>query len=755
MSLATNGISSTEVDVWKEVEAHHVDPEIQKIFEDLLQEANNSLPSVDEEMLRKAFRLAAWAHRNDKRASGLTYITHPLAVAKIMVADLQFDDICVAAALLHDVVEDNNQVSLLLIDEKFGSPLTPIIDGLTKIEREFESRHMKQAENFKKLLLSMASDVRVILVKFADRLHNMRTISSLSMDRQIKIASETRNLFAPLSHRFGLFNIKNEFEDLSLKVLDSQGFYEITEGLQAKKSEREAYVKRFIEPLREYLEEEGFKFEIYGRPKHIYSIYRKMRKQDLSLDEIYDLFAIRIILGKSGKKGKADCWRVYSLITDLYKPITERFRDFVSVPKSNGYQSLHTTVLGPDGKRIEVQIRTKHMHEVAEKGVAAHWKYKEGRDSGEGELEDERYAWVRELLEHAEGAEEASEFITDFRHDFQTEEIYVFTPKGDLWTFPKGSTPVDFAFRIHTEIGMHCNGAIVNGKAVPLSHKLNNGEQISILTNKNKRPNPSWMSFVVTQKAKSKIRQWLNEERREFIKIGKDSWEKVAQKNKIALTATELSAIARELKFSNAQQMFAELGQGFFNVRDLLKTAKKKQSQGEKVQHVPREEQQNIEKFLETAQANESSSLLVNGEVINDLVIDFAPCCKPIPGDPVYGYLARKGGIKIHRKSCINTDHLMRRSDRILNIEWARRKDKSFISGLKVVGEDRVGVANEITNAISKSLNINIRSLTVQAQDAVFEATIVLDVKDLDHLKIVIDRLKKIEGMYSVSRLEE
>ncbi len=755
MSTETGDISVKDIDIWKEVEEYQIAPAFQEQFEGVLSKAKKVVRSVDEEMLRKAFMLAAWAHRNDKRASGLPYISHPLAVAEIMSSDLHFDDICVAAALLHDVVEDNSQITLDLIEKHFGSPLTPIIDGLTKIEKEFETRHMKQAENFKKLLLSMASDIRVILVKFADRLHNMRTLSSLPIDRQLKIASETRVLFAPLTHRFGLFKIKNELEDLSLKVLDQQGFYEISEGLHAKKHEREAYVKTFTEPLKAHLLDAGFLFEIYGRPKHISSIYRKMRKQGVSLDEIYDLFAVRIVMSTNGRQGKEDCWRVYSLITDLYKPIPERFRDFISVPKSNGYQSLHTTVFGPGGKRIEVQIRTQQMHEIAEKGVAAHWKYKEGESIKDGELEDERYNWVRDLLDHAESVAGATDFVSDFRQDFKSEEIYVFTPKGDLFTLPKGATAVDFAFRIHTEIGMHCNGAIVNNKAIPLSQPLNSGEQVEILTNKNKRPNPSWMSFVVTQKARSKIRQWLNEERREFIVQGRDTWKKIAAKKKLSMSNAEMAQLARSMKFSNAEQMYAEIGQGLCSVKEIIAEATKKAKESDPVQPKVYEKKADLNKFLESAQSGESTALLVNGEVIKDLVLEYATCCKPIPGDPVYGYLGRKGGIKIHRKSCINTEHMLRRSDRVLDIEWRRKKDKSFISGLKVVGEDRMGVANEITNAISTTLNINIRSLTVQAKDAVFDAVIVLDVKDLDQLKIVIDRLKAIPGMYSVSRLEE
>ncbi len=424
-----------------------------------------------------------------------------------------------AAALLHDVVEDTD-LSIGLIREEFGDTLATIIDGLTKISGVFASRELGQAENVRKLMLSMATDVRVILVKFADRLHNMRTIEALPKEKQLKKASETKELFAPLAHRFGLFAVKSELEDLSLKVLDPESYQHIVDSLADRKEEREAYIAYFVEPLKQRLENEGFTFDVYGRVKNIYSIHRKMKRQNKPLDEIYDIFAIRVVIDEEGKKGREDCWRVYSIVTDLYKPLPERFRDFISVPKSNGYQSLHTTVLGPKGRRVEVQVRTQEMHEIAERGVAAHWKYKEGADRSDEEM-DQFLDWVRDLLESPK-PEQATEFVEEFQLNLYDEEIYVFTPQGDLMTLPQGATPVDFAFKVHTEVGMQCIGAKVNGKMVPLSRELASGDQVEIITSKKQTPNPDWSNFVVTHKARSRIRHWTNEKRRKTAKLGRE-----------------------------------------------------------------------------------------------------------------------------------------------------------------------------------------------------------------------------------------
>jgi len=741
-----------------------VEPEYVQKLQGLLAICRENLQTVDEDLIRRAFMLGYWAHRNDRRASGEMYIAHPLEVATIVARDVAFDDLTVAAALLHDVVEDT-ELSLDLIREEFGEAMATIIDGLTKIKGVFDSRELGQAENVRKLMLSMASDIRVILVKFADRLHNMRTIECLPKQKQLKVASETRDLFAPLAHRFGLFAIKNELEDLSLKVLDPETYYEIVRGLRETKAEREKYIQAFIQPLSEKLQSEGFEFDIYGRPKNIYSIYRKMKRQGKPLEEIYDLFAIRIVLKSTDKKGKEDCWRVYSIITDLYRPLPERFRDFISVPKSNGYQSLHTTVLGPAGRRVEVQIRTQEMHEIAERGVAAHWKYKEGVSQSEERL-DTWLSWVRDLLENPK-PDQATEFVKEFRLNLYDEEIYVFTPKGDLLSLPSGATPVDFAFTVHTEVGFHCIGAKVNGKMVPLSARLKSGDQVEIITSKKQTPNPDWMKFVVTHKARSRIRHWINEKRRKAVDLGREVWEKKIARAHLEIDEQDLSRYVAKLKFPNPQQMFYEIGTGLYDADDFVQYVKNgfsarapeepSAAQEKADEPVPGETLRlQYESFLDTAQTSGKASLLIDGELHTDIVTQYATCCNPIPGDEVFGYVSRAGGIKIHRVNCRNAPNLLiNHPDRIVPVEWSRQKDVQFVAALRIMGEDRVGIVSDITTVISRNLKTNIRSITVDTDDGIFEGTIVLNVSDLEHLRRLIERLKRLEGIHGVYRFEE
>ena len=552
-------------------------PEYERRLRVLLEHCRRNLPSVDEGLIRRAFRVAYWAHRDDRRATGELYISHPLEVALIAARDIRADDVTVAAALLHDTVEDTD-LSLDLIRSEFGDEIAAITDGVTKIGSVVGGRALGHAENVRKLMLSMASDVRVILVKFADRLHNMRTLGGLAREKQVRIAAETRDLFAPLAHRFGLHEVKTELEDLSLKYLEPEAYRAIADGLQAKKRQRERYVEKFIEPVRKELEEAGFAFEIYGRPKSIYSIWRKMRKQEVELDGVYDLFAIRIILTSEGKQGREDCWRAYSVLTALYKPIAARFRDFVSVPKSNGYQSLHTTVIGPEGRPVEIQIRTAEMHDIAERGVAAHWKYKEGTTGGASATHEDRMeqmvAWVRDLLETPRH-DDAGQFVREFQLQLYDEEIYVFTPKGELVTLPRGATPVDFAFQIHTEVGFHCIGAKVDGKMVPLSYTLHSGDQVDILTSKRQTPNPDWTTFVVTHKAQTRIRHWVNERRRKAVALGRDLLDKRLKRAKLALDEQDINRLSARLKFPNAAQLFFEIGTGLFDPTDFIDLVRK------------------------------------------------------------------------------------------------------------------------------------------------------------------------------------
>jgi guanosine-3',5'-bis(diphosphate) 3'-pyrophosphohydrolase len=723
------------------------------LLEELLDLCRKHLRSVDDEMIRRAFRVSYWAHRNDRRASGELYIAHPLAVARIYVEQIGFDDIGVAASLLHDVVEDT-EISLDFVRETFGEKLAQIIDGLTKISGVFETRDISKAENVRKLMLSMASDIRVIFVKFADRLHNMQTLGSLPAHKQFRIASETLALFAPLAHRFGFHSLKNALEDLSLAYIHPEEYLEITTGLRDMQHERDDYIHAFIEPLKALLEKEGFTFDIYGRSKNLYSIYRKMKRQDKGLREIYDIFAIRIVLKGEGSKGKEECWRVYSLITDLYKPMPERFRDFVSVPKSNGYQSLHTTVFGPGGRRVEVQIRTQEMHEIAEKGVAAHWRYKEQINSEDKEM-DRLLTWVQDLLDDPE-SDDATDFVRDFRLNLYDEEIYVFTPKGDVFTLPSSATPVDFAYLVHTQVGFHCIGAKVNGKMVPLSHELKSGDQVEIITSKKQTPNPDWVKFVVTQKARSRIRHWINQKRRQAVVHGRDVWEKRSTKTGLKLSESELARLATRLKFPNLDQLFYEIGSGLFDVNELIKTAQAAHREEEAAKHSEDTLRLQYESFLDSAQSSGKPALLIDGELHSNIATDYATCCNPIPGDSVFGYLSRTGTIKIHRVSCRNAPNLiLNQADRIISVDWSRQKDIHFVAALRVMGEDRVGILNDLTQVISKNLKTNIRSITISTDDGVFEGNIVLFVSDLEHLRRLIDRIKRIEGIHGVYRFEE
>ena len=736
--------------------------DVEEVFSEKLQtllgHCRAHLPSVEEDLIRRAFRLSYWAHRNDWRASGERYIDHPLEVATITARDVGFDDTSVAAALLHDVVEDT-ELSLGFIREEFGDDMAALVDGLTKISGVFESRELGQAENVRKLMLSMATDVRVILVKFADRLHNMRTIEALPKEKRLKIASETRDLFAPLAHRFGLFQIKSELEDLCLKVLEPQSYYDIVRGLRATEEERQDYIASFIAPLREHLEEHGFDFEIYGRPKHIASIDRKMKRQEKPLDEIYDLFAIRVVLESEGRQGKEDCWRVYSVVSDLYRPMPERFRDFISVPKSNGYQSLHTTVVGPEGRKVEVQIRTQEMHEIAERGVAAHWKYKEGADGDDEEM-NQFLDWVRDLLDNPE-ADEATEFVKEFRLNLYDEEIYVFTPQGDLLTLPSGATPVDFAFKVHTEVGMQCIGAKVGGKMVPLSQELKSGDQVEIITSKKQSPSEDWMNFVVTHKARSRVRHWINRERREAAELGRERWEKAAADANIEISDQDLQGAAHELKFPDLQQMFYEIGSGLFEPQELVDHVRSAGPQGG--DDAPSDDADDeealrlrYEKFLDDAQETAQPALKVDGELQTDLATKYANCCNPIPGDEVFGFISKTGTINIHRTGCRNATHLLTtQPDRIVPVEWSRQKDVQFVAALRVMGKDRQGLVRDLTKVISNTLDTDIRSITVDTDDGIFECTLMLYVTGLDHLRRVIERLRRVDAVHGVYRFEE
>jgi len=746
-------MADAELKLRKSVDEYDLSDAQRLALDKLLLSCHNHLEKTDDELITRAFKLCCKSHEDVKRASGEPYYQHPVEVARIMAEEFNIDDVSVVAALLHDTVEDTS-VTLEYIDTLFGETVKNLIDGLTKILGVFENRDTKQAETFMKLLLSMAEDIRVVLIKFADRLHNMRTINHLSNQRQLIKATETMELYAPLAHRFGLFKIKNELEDLCFKVIDPNSYRFIVRKLREKKEARAQFIDEFMSPVKKELSEQEFVFEIKGRPKHIYSIYRKMQMQQKPFEEIYDLFAIRIIL--ENPHTKEDCWRVYSVITDWYTPIPKRFRDFISVPKANGYQSLHTTVITKKGRKVEVQIRTRKMDYIAEQGVAAHWKYKEGENSGSEQL-DKFVHWVRDVLD-APRPEAATEFVKDFQLNLYQDEIYVFTPNGDLKTLPNGASCIDFAFEIHSEIGERSIAAKVNGKMVPLRQKLRSGDQVEIITANKINLNPDWMEDVVTHKAKARIRQYIKQKERKIANQGREIWEKRALRGKVEITDQEITKLAKRFHFSDAQELFYEIGSGAFDVAKLFKTVKQLKSKGrldEDESEWKQNPEETTEDYYKTARSvGEGKALLVEGELA-DVKYSYANCCNPIPGDNVIGYLSRNGDVKIHRSNCKNAHHLIRTDgDRVVDISWAKNIDTKFLGGIKVIGEDRVGLINDLTEVLSKSLQTNMKSINVSSEDGMFEGLITAYVNDLKHLEKIIKRIERVNGVKNATRFE-
>lgn len=713
------------------------DPKLKELLE-LLDE---KMPGYDAGLIRKAFNFAQMAHEKDRRASNEPYFSHPYAVSRILIEEIPFDDISVVCGFLHDVVEDNEEYTIENIKRNFGAEVAIIVDGLTKIKELFKAVEVNQAENYRKLLLSITKDIRVIIVKFADRLHNMRTLEFLSPDKRKRIATETLEIYAPLAHRFGLGKIKWELEDLAFKELNKNAYIELKRKLNLKRDEREDFIQKFIKPIVGRLNQENIKYEISGRPKHLYSIYRKMIKQNKPLEEIYDLFAVRIIVESDKKQ---DCYTVMGILNDVYTPIPDRMKDYIGIPKANGYQSIHTAFVGPGGNFVEIQIRNREMHEISERGIAAHWKYKEGK-SGKDAANDSYVQWIRELLESDGNEDVRKNIIENFKLNLFSDEIYIFTPNGDLKRLPIGSTPVDFAFAVHTNVGHHCIGAKVNKKIVPLDTKLNRGDQVEIITSKNQHPNQNWLKFVVTSKAKSEIRKWTNKEEDAFIKAGKEIWDKKLKKLKLILDEQEINKIAHRNKYQNTRLMFKALGQGNVTIDQLLIEE-------------PEKEKKTSPTSLEIEQFNQyargvGGDLEIDGEDIK-LMLSYSKCCNPIPGDDVVGYVTIGEGIRLHRKNCKNLLEISKREpDKIINVRWPKVENSSFIVGLILRGEDSAGLLNEIANSITSYQNTLIKSINLDSDDSFFEGTVTLYIRDLEHLQRIIERLKKVKGVFSVERL--
>jgi len=720
--------------------------EILKRYRALLRACKPTLQKGDKKEIRKAFDMALESHKDMRRKSGEPYIYHPIAVAQIAAEEIGLGTTSIVCALLHDVVEDTD-ITLEDIEREFGKKTAKIIDGLTKIAGVFDYNSSLQAENFRKMLLTLADDVRVILIKLADRLHNMRTMDFMPRHKQLKIASETIYLYAPLAHRLGLYAIKSELEDLSMKYLEHDTYKFIATKLNEKKAERTLFVKHFVEPINEILAEQGFVASIYGRPKSIHSIWNKMKKKNIPFEEVYDLFAIRIILDSSPENEKADCWKAYSIVTDLYRPNPDRLRDWVSSPKGNGYESLHTTVMGPKGQWVEVQIRTQRMNEIAEKGFAAHWKYKES--SNDNGL-DQWIMKVREMLNNPEA--NALDFLDDFKMNLFSDEIFIFTPKGALIQLPLGATALDFAFEIHTDVGAKCIGAKVNHKLVPLSYKLQNGDQVEIITSGKQVPKEDWLNIVVTAKAKSKIKSSLKEEKRKIAEGGKETLERKLKSLKITYNTDNLNKLSYFFKLASTQELFIAVATGKIELKDLkeyLASEKEIENRG-----AERNDGQQIEALLNKVKGPESDILLI-GEDLQKIDYTLAACCNPIPGDDVFGFVTVSEGIKIHRTNCPNAAQLMANYGyRVVKAKWNKQQELTFLTGLHIIGIDDVGLINNITKVISGDFKVNMRSITVDTDNGIFDGSIMIFVNDKEHLDNLIKNLLEVKGVTGVTRFD-
>jgi GTP pyrophosphokinase len=736
---------------------------IQRAYRQLLRSIPTELDETDQRNMRLAYEIAVEAHSKQRRKSGEPYILHPIEVARICAEEIGLGPTAIVCALLHDVVEDT-EVTLDEIQEQFGERIAKIVDGLTKLDSTYTSES-PQAENFKKVLSTLVEDVRVVLIKMADRLHNMRTLGAMPRHKQLKIAAETSYIYAPLAHRLGLYAIKTEFEDLCMKITDPDTYFEIARKLQDTKDERTHYINEFIKPLTKDLDTIGVPYRIFGRPKSIHSIWNKIKTKKVSFEKIFDLFAVRIIVDVEIDREKPVCWAVYSVVTDEFQPIPERLKDWITTPKSNGYESLHTTVIGPKGRFVEVQIRSERMNEIAERGFAAHWKYKgvskKSSKAATSKRPDVYAVWldsVRELLENPNS--DALEFLSDFKTNLFSEEVYVYTPKGDMKMLPKGATALDLAFSIHTDIGYHCTAVKVNDKLVPMGYKLRNGDQVQVLTNKNQKPNESWLKMVVTGKARSKIRSAMKEERRKQGEFGKEGLERKLKNMKVTDFDQAVEKLVKYFDFSSRIDLFYAIAAGQIHLNEDLKAFEAVGGKLE-LQEVPEKPVQEVEATPVSGKSRRpkkdlQSKLLVGGEPAEQYNYSFANCCNPLPGDDIFAYLTANAGLKIHRANCPNATHLMANYGyRIMKAEWLTTADSTFVADLKITGiDDGPGIIEQLTHEISSTLGVNIRSFSIHGDEGVFEGSISLLVANTDQLNVAIRTLQNLRNVSTVSRIE-
>jgi len=736
--------------------------EILKRYKNLLKVCKPNSSTEDKKLIRKAFNLAVEAHKDMRRKSGEPYIYHPIAVAYISASEIGLGTTSVVCALLHDVVEDTDY-TLTDIRGLFGEKVARIIDGLTKIAEIFDNNSPSlQAENFKKMLLTLSDDVRVILIKLADRLHNMRTLSAMPPQKQLKISYETLYLYAPLAHRLGLYSIKSELEDLALKHTEPEIYDNIYQKVKESEKERARFITRFINPIKKELNNQKIDFSITHRTKSINSIWEKMKKKEIPFEEVFDLFAIRIVVNTPIESEKAECWKVYSMVTDFYRPNPDRLRDWISIPKANGYESLHTTVMSSTGQWVEVQIRSKRMDEIAEKGYAAHWKYKETGNSESGL--DEWLRKIRELLKSPEA--NALDILDDFKLNLFSDEIFIYTPKGELKTLPVGSTILDFAYNIHSQLGDSCIGAKVNHRLVPLNYKLKSGDQVEIISSGKQKPKEDWLNYVITAKAKSRIKVALKEDIRKLAEEGKEILMRKFKQFKLEFNNTNITKLSNFYKISNSQELFCQVANGKIGVKEIkLFIQEKDRSKWFKYLTSPFSmlsgkdkaipEKDSLQNKIATQLKNKPDTLLI-GDNMEKLQYTISPCCNPIPGDDVFGFVTINEGIKVHRTNCPNAINMLSKyAYRVVKAKWTNNESLAFLAGIKIIGIDKIGLVNNITTVISSDLNMNIRSISVDSNAGTFEGIVMIYVHDTKNLNALIQNLKKVDGVQQVIRIDK
>jgi len=724
--------------------------EITKRYKDLLKGTYEVLSKTDKDLIRKAFDIALDAHSNQRRKTGEPYIFHPIAVAKIVANEIGLDATSIASALLHDVVEDTTY-TIDDMEHLFGKPIAKIVKGLTKISRLNKEQDASiQAENFRKMLLTLNDDVRVILIKIADRLHNMQTMDAMPVDKQVKIASETLYIYAPLAHRLGLYNIKIELEDLGLKYTEPESYNSILNKITESKVDQQNYLKRFENTLKSGLDKENFDYEIKGRFKSIYSIRKKMITQNVTFNEVYDKFAIRIIYKPNSNDDKFDAWKIYTIVTDYFKPNPSRLRDWISQPKSTGYEALHITVVGPDSQWVEVQIRSSRMNEIAERGYAAHFKYKQGESKDDG-LE----SWLNKLKETLETQSlNAVDFVENFKLNLYSKEIYVFTPKGDLKSLPKDATALDFAFSIHTDVGLKCRGAKVNGKLMPLSHQLKSGDQIEVITTTTNKPNSRWLDFVITARAKGKIRAALKEEEKLISEEGKAILMRKLRHLKISFNEKTINELVNYFKLRTSFDLFFRIGNGAIDNSQLKSFVSMRNSKILNFFKAKLRRNTVSKEVLNIEEVSHKYDSLVFGKEEQKLDYKSSKCCNPISGDKVFGFVTINDGIKVHKKNCSNAISLQSNyAYRIMSAKWIDSTKQDFKVILEIGGFDNQGMANDVTRIISNNMGVFIHSINIKGNEGVFDGKISISVKNSSQLNRLIKNLQKIEGIKKVERV--